>query len=119
MSAPSESVDRYFEAWSTRDSSLLRGILAPDVDVIGPLGHISGAAKYEQALGHIFSITRGIDVVKQWTECGDTLTWFDLHHANSPDSTPVANWVHVENGLITRVRITFDARAVFGKDNNA
>ena len=117
MPTPALAVETYFEAWKTQDASLLSGILAPEVDVVGPLGHLHGAAVYEQALGHIFSLTRSIDVVKQWTEDGDTLTWFDLHHTNSPDSTPVANWVHVENGLITRVRITFDARAVFEKDN--
>ncbi|KQB84377.1 nuclear transport factor 2 family protein [Corynebacterium oculi] len=109
-------VEMYFRAWGERDSSLLRGILHPDVDVVGPLGVIRGSDEYVQALGHISSITRKIDVIKRWNDGGDVLTWFDLYHTYGDEGSPVANWVHVENGLINRVRITFDAHAVFGKE---
>lgn len=78
----------------------------------GPLGQLDGAAVYEQALGHIFGLTRSIGIVKQWIDGPDTLTWFDLHHTHGPTPLPVANWVRVEGGLITRVRIAFDARQI-------
>ena len=39
----------------------------------------------------------------------DAVTWFDLHTATTPP-IPTANWSHVENGLITRIRATFDPR---------
>ncbi|PUB27673.1 SnoaL-like protein [Promicromonospora sp. AC04] len=105
-------VDTYFQAWTNRDADLLETVLAPQVAVTGPLGHIDGAIQYQQALGHIFSITRRIDIIRQWVDGPDTLTWFDLHHANDTSSVPVANWVHVEGDLITEVRIAFDARVI-------
>jgi len=37
----------------------------------------------------------------------DVLTWFDLH-TTSAAPLPTANWGHVENGKITRIRVTFD-----------
>ena len=106
------AVDAYFDAWARRDPRALPTILAPAVSVTGPLGHIEGSAQYAQALGHIFSITRSIDIVKQWVDGPDTLTWFDLHHVHDTASVPVANWVHVEGDLITEVRIAFDARVI-------
>lgn len=39
----------------------------------------------------------------------DAITWFDLNTASTPP-IPAANWSHVENGLITRIRVTFDPR---------
>ena len=43
----------------------------------------------------------------------DVLTWFDLHTTVAPPA-PTANWQHIENGKITRIRVTFDPRALTG-----
>jgi ketosteroid isomerase-like protein len=40
---------------------------------------------------------------------------FDLHTAAAP-ACPVANWTHVENGRITRVREAFDPRPLLPPD---
>jgi hypothetical protein len=46
---------------------------------------------------------------KVFVDGPDVLTWFDLHTTvASPVS--VANWLHVENGKITPLRVAFDAR---------
>ena len=42
----------------------------------------------------------------------DVLTWFDLHITVAP--RPTANWLPTEDGKITRIRVTFDPRAVTG-----
>jgi hypothetical protein len=47
--------------------------------------------------------------VKQFVDGEDVLTWFDLHTTIAPPA-PVANWSHVEDGRITRIRVTFDSR---------
>ena len=39
----------------------------------------------------------------------NVLTWFDLH-TSVADPAPTANWSHVENGKITSINVTFDAR---------
>ena len=51
------------------------------------------------------------DVVihKMWVDGHDVLTWFDLHTVVARPS-PTANWSHVENGRITDIKVTFDAR---------
>ncbi|MGH3418771.1 MAG: hypothetical protein ACRDOD_04125 [Streptosporangiaceae bacterium] len=30
------------------------------------------------------------------------------------DPVPVANWMHIEDGKITRIRVAFDARGIAG-----
>lgn len=39
----------------------------------------------------------------------DVLTWFELH-TTAAILSPVANFMHVEDGKITTVRTTFDPR---------
>ena len=46
-------------------------------------------------------------------EGSDAMTWFDLITATTPP-IPTVNWSHVENGLITRIRVTFDPRPLLG-----
>ena len=55
------------------------------------------------------------DIVVQhvFVDGPDVLTWFDLHTTVAPPA-PTANWQHIENGKITRIRVTFDPRALTG-----
>jgi hypothetical protein len=41
----------------------------------------------------------------------DVLTWYDMLTLVA-DPVPVANWMHVENGKITRIRAAFDPRGI-------
>ena len=43
----------------------------------------------------------------------DVLSWFDLA-TSVADTVPVANWMHVEDGKITRINVAFDARGIAG-----
>jgi hypothetical protein len=44
-----------------------------------------------------------------WADNQDVITWFELRTATA-GPLPVVNWSHVEDGLITRIRVTFDPR---------
>jgi hypothetical protein len=48
-------------------------------------------------------------VLHRFVDGADVLTWFELHTKDA-DPIPVANWSHVEDGWITRIRVTFDPR---------
>ncbi|MDW6062353.1 hypothetical protein SAZ11_35445 [Streptomyces sp. FXJ1.4098] len=54
-------------------------------------------------------------IVKQWVDGPDVLTWFDLH-ANDEEPVPAVNWLRVEGGRITRVRVAFDPRPILPSD---
>jgi ketosteroid isomerase-like protein len=99
----------YFEAWLAKDWDTLRSILADDVTFHGPLASIDNADDCVAGLRGMSEIMTDIVIKKVFVSGDDVLTWFDLH-TKVADPTPTANWSHVENGKITAINVTFDAR---------
>lgn len=103
----------YFDAWRERDFDRLRSVLAADVEFVGVLGSASGADECIAGLrGMAESIMTDLTLHTRVVDGPDAITWFDLHTATAPP-IPTANWSHVEDGLITRIRVTFDPRPLF------
>ncbi len=109
ITAPAEVAAAYFRAWVNGDIDQVRPLLHPDVDFAGALGTTRGAEETLKGLAGMFSLTRQVTVIKRWADGPDVLTWFELRTATS-GPLPVVNWSHVEDGLITRIRVTFDPR---------
>ena len=85
-------------------------MLADDVGFRGPFGTADGADECIAGLrGMAEKVMTDVDVVLMAVDGSDVLTWFELHSAVA-DPIPTVNWSHVENGLITRIRVTFDPR---------
>jgi ketosteroid isomerase-like protein len=91
---PAAAAATYFDAWKARDFARLRSVLADDVDFVGPLGKARGVEECLRGLRGMAQIMTGLEV--------------------RADPVPVANWMHVEDGKITRIRVTFDARGFSG-----
>ncbi|MEH3155802.1 MAG: nuclear transport factor 2 family protein [Gordonia paraffinivorans] len=104
------AVTTYFDAWRDRDFDRLRTVLADDVDFVGVMGTARGADECIAGLrGMAESIMTDLTLHARVADGDDAITWFDLHTASAPP-IPTANWSHVEDGLITRIRVTFDPR---------
>ena len=103
----------YFRAWKERDFTTLRAILADDVGFQGPLATLDNADDCVKGLAGMAQILDDIVVQHVFVDGPDVLTWFDLHTTVAPPA-PTANWQHIENGKITRIRVTFDPRALTG-----
>ncbi len=101
--------ETYFRAWLDHDWATLRSILADDVTFHGPLASLDDADSCVDGLRGMSKIMTGLDVKKTFVAGDDVLTWFDLH-TSVADPAPTANWSHVENGKITAIQVTFDAR---------
>jgi hypothetical protein len=100
----------YFDAWRSRDFDRLRPILADGVTFRGVLGNADGADACIAGLrGMAETIMTDVVIQVMATAGADVLTWFDLHNRMA-DPIPTVNWSHVENGLITAIRVTFDPR---------
>ena len=112
---PAAVAATYFDAWQARDFDRLRSVLADDATFRGPLGSADDA---DSCLAGLRGMAQGMDdlvVLRRFVDGPDVLTWFDLHMTGA-EPMPTANWSHVEDGKITRIRVTFDPRPVLGAD---
>jgi len=110
---PRTVAETYFRAWKARDFAGLRAILAEDVGFQGPLATLDNADDCIKGLEGMAQILDDIVVQHVFVDGPDVLTWFDLHTTVAPPA-PTANWQHIEDGKITRIRVTFDPLAVTG-----
>jgi len=106
---PADIAATYFDAWKAKDFDRLRSVLADDATFRGPLGSADDGDACLQGLKGMSEIVTDIVVHKRFVDGPDVLTWFDLHTTVAPPAA-TANWSHVEDGRITRIRVTFDAR---------
>jgi ketosteroid isomerase-like protein len=105
---------RYFTSWKNGDFDALRALLADDVDFAGPMAQIVGADECVEGLRGMAKIMTNIEIKKVFVDGADVITWFDLHTSATEAPLPTANWSHVENGKITRIRVAFDPRPLVG-----
>jgi hypothetical protein len=106
----------YFDSWRERDFDRLRTVLAPDVEFVGVLGAASGIDDCVAGLrGMADSIMTDLTLHARVIEGPNAITWFDLH-TRTTAPIPTANWSHVQNGLITGIRVTFDPRPLLTSD---
>jgi hypothetical protein len=106
---PGVIAQTYFESWKSKDFDTLRGVLADEVTFRGPLGTADDADACLRGLRGMSQIVTDIVIQKMFVDGADVLTWFDLHTSVAPPA-PTANWSRVQNGKITRIRVTFDPR---------
>lgn len=100
----------YFDAWKERDFARLRSVLASDVEFVGVFGSASGADECIAGLEEMArSVMTDLTLHARVVDGPDAMTWFDLHTATT-SPIPTVNWSHVDNGLITRIRVVFDPR---------
>jgi ketosteroid isomerase-like protein len=104
----------YFDAWQAGDFARVRSVLAEDADFAGPMGHAHGADECLRGLQGMAKIMTGIEIRKVFTAGSDVLTWYEMA-TKVADPVPVANWMHVEDGKITRIRAVFDPREITGQ----
>ena len=110
---PEEVAAAYFKAWKDGDIDSVRPLLHPEVDFLGAMGATRGIEETLRGLGGMFAMTRQVEVIRRWADGPDVITWFELS-TDSAGPLPVVNWSHVEDGRITRIRVTFDPRPLLG-----
>jgi ketosteroid isomerase-like protein len=101
----------YFDAWQVNDFDTMRSLVDDDVTFSGPLARLEGAEDYMEGIKGMSGITSEIVIQKVFVDGPDVLTWYDLH-TTVASPVPVANWIHVEDGKITSLRVAFDARGL-------
>ncbi len=73
----------------------------------------NGPAECRRGIEGLSSIISRAQVVTMVGEGDEVITWFELHR-DGESPVPVANWARVRDGMIVRVRVTFDPRPLLG-----
>jgi hypothetical protein len=108
---PASIAALYFDCWARKDFTDLAPHLSPDCTFTGVFGVAQGPDEFLRGLTGMAAGTDSLNVRKRIADETDVITWFDLGMGGAP-ATAVANWTHVENGLITAVNVTFDPREI-------
>jgi hypothetical protein len=111
--SPASVAAAYFDAWRTNDIERVRPLFHTHVEFDGALGSTRGLDDTLAGLTGMFAMTRQVEVVRRWADGPDVITWFELS-TETAGPLPVVNWSHVEDGRITRIRVTFDPRPLLG-----
>lgn len=83
--------------------------ISPDITHTSPLGIVQGKDQYMQSCTAFAAQTERIDIVR-WAENGNTVcVETEIHSKSGGPAFPTCEWYTVENGLITDVRVYFDA----------
>ncbi len=110
---PEQVAAAYFKAWKAGDIGSVRPLLHPEVDFVGAMGATHGIEETLRGLAGMFAMTRQVEVIRRWADGPDVITWFELS-TDTAGPLPVVNWSHVEDGRVTRIRVTFDPRPLLG-----
>jgi hypothetical protein len=87
----------------------MRSLVDDDITFVGPLAQLEGAQDYMEGIKGMSRITSDIVIRKTFVDGPDVLTWYELH-TTVASPVAVANWLHIEDGKITSLRVAFDAR---------
>jgi|tagenome__1003787_1003787.scaffolds.fasta_scaffold19774490_1 hypothetical protein len=106
---PATVATTYFDAWKAKDFDTMRSLLEDDVVFEGPLATLVGAEDYMKGIRGLSRLISEIVIRKVFVDDQDVLTWYEMR-TTVASPVAVANWVHVEGGKITALRVAFDAR---------
>jgi hypothetical protein len=108
---PATAAQTYFAAWADKDFDRLRSVLSDDATFRGPLGKADSGDDCLEGLRRMAEMITKLNVLKSFVNGPDVVTWFDLY-VSDEIPIPTANWMHVEDGKIARIRVTFDPREI-------
>jgi ketosteroid isomerase-like protein len=109
MASPGEIVEKYFNAWTSKDFDTARSLLHDDLSFRGPIETLDRADALIESLKGLSQIVTGAER-RGLLEQGDQVcVIYDLHTMPVPDA-PVAEWYTVREGKIASMQAFFDAR---------
>ena len=109
MAKPGHIVERYFDAWTSKDFDTARSLLHDNLDFKGPIETLDNADALMESVKGLSQIVTGAER-RGLVEQGDQVcVIYDLHTAPIPTAA-VAEWYTVRDGKIASMQAFFDAR---------
>lgn len=104
-----ETVERYFDAWTSGDFATARALLHDNVTFSGPIDSFDNADAFLETLKGLSQILVGIRRRGIVSDDEHTCLIYDLE-TGPAGVTPVAEWYAVRDGKVASLEAFFDAR---------
>ena len=104
-----ETVERYFDAWTSGDFATARELLHDNMTFSGPIDSFDNADAFIETLKALSQILAGVRRRGIVSDDENTCLIYDLETAPA-GVTPVAEWYAVRDGKVASLEAFFDAR---------
>jgi hypothetical protein len=98
----------YHKAWTSHDFELAMTYIADDIVCDAPPGRLEGATAFRDFMGPFVQILREATMIAAFGDDTTALVMYDTKTIPVADA-PSAEFVIVDDGKITRMRIIFDS----------
>ena len=109
MASPAEIVERYFDAWTSKDFETARNLLHDDLSFTGPFETVDRADALLQSLRGLSQFVTGAERRGMLEQGNEVAVIYDLHTV-PVESSAVAEWYTIRDGKIASIQAFFDAR---------
>ena len=109
LASPAETVEQYFNAWTSKDFDTARSLMHDDLSFSGPFDTFDTA---DALLESIKGLTQMLESAERrgLIADGDQVCAIYSLHTGPVGTAPVAEWYTVRDGKIASIEAFFDAR---------
>jgi ketosteroid isomerase-like protein len=98
---------RYLEAVGNKDMSVVQSLLAPEIEFVGPVMKLKGAAAVIEALRRISAVHVRNDVKRVFVDGEETCAVYDFV-TDTHGSVATVEWLRIRAGQIQSVQLYYD-----------
>ena len=104
---PRNTALSYIEACGLKNFAAVERLLDPNVHFVGPGNELTGAAAYLAVLRRLGPIWQRSDVKRVFVDGAAVCVIYDFV-TTTAGAVPIVEWLQIEGGSITEVRLFFD-----------
>lgn len=112
-------VEAYYKAMESKDLSGMARCLHSNVRFLGPLAEITGKDIILEAVSGLFPLFKNIVIRAKCSSDNQVMFAYDLNCVEPMGTLRVAALMTLEEDLITRIELFFDARPFFEKKSDS
>ena len=105
---PKQIALAYIDACGRKDLDAVAPLLAPGVRFLSPGNDVSGAAPYLAVLRRLGPVWLRSDVKQVFADGPEVCVIYDFVTDTPAGAVPLVEWLRVEEGRITSIRLFFD-----------
>jgi ketosteroid isomerase-like protein len=109
VASPAQTVEQYFDAWTSKDFETARSLLQDDLSFRGPIDTFDNADALIESIKGLSQIVERAERRGLLADGDQVAVVYDLH-TGPVGTAPVAEWYTVRDGKIASMQAFFDAR---------